>query len=57
MLVFRVVPSGWMELAFLVSSDAEHYRPELELFRRQHKELHGIFLIQDGGSSHLMIRR
>ena len=22
-------------------------------FRRQHKELHGIFLIQDGGSSHI----
>ncbi len=51
LLVFLVVHSGLMELAFLASNDAEHYRPELELFRRQHKELHGIFLIQDGGSS------
>src|SRR5579864_9429287 len=53
MLVFLVVHSGLMELAFLASNDAEHYRPELELFRRQHRELHGIFLIQDGGSSHI----
>src|SRR5207248_1918538 len=53
MLVFLVVHSGLMELAFRASNDAEHYRPELELFRRQHKELHGIFLIQDGGSSHI----
>jgi transposase len=53
MLVFLMVHSGLMELAFLTSNDAEHYRPELELFRRQHKELRGIFLIQDGGSSHI----
>jgi transposase len=53
MLVFLVVHSGLMELAFLASNDAEHYHPELELFRRQHKELRGVFLIQDGGSSHI----
>ena len=53
MLVFLVVHSGLMELAFLASNDAEHYLPELELFRRQHKELRGVFLIQDGGSSHI----
>src|SRR5262249_49585233 len=53
MLVFLVVHSGLMELAFLASNDAEHYRPELELFHRQHRELHGVFLIQDGGSSHI----
>src|SRR5882672_487087 len=53
MLLFLVVQSGLMELAFLASNDAEHYRPELELFRRQHKELRGVFLIQDGGSSHI----
>jgi transposase len=52
MLVFLVVHSGLMELAFLEHNDAEHYRPELELFHRQHKELRGVFLIQDGGSSH-----
>ena len=39
MLVFLVVHSGLMELAFLASNDQEHYLPELELFRRQHKEL------------------
>ena len=39
MLVFLVVHSGLMELAFLASNDQEHYLPELELFHRQHKEL------------------
>ncbi len=53
MLVFLVVHSGLMELAFLANNDAEHYLPELELFHRQHKELRGVFLIQDGGSSHI----
>lgn len=53
MLVFLVVHSGLMDLAFLASNDAEHYVPELELFRRHHKELRGVFLIQDGGSSHI----
>ena len=52
MLVFLVVHSGLMELAFLASNDAAHYLPELKLFQRQHKELQGVFLIQDGGSSH-----
>jgi hypothetical protein len=27
--------------------------PELELFRKQHQELREVFLIQDGGSSHI----
>jgi transposase len=53
MLVFLVVHSGLMELALLASNDAEHYQPELKLFHRQHKELHGVLLIQDGGSSHI----
>jgi transposase len=53
MLVFLVVHSGLMELAFLAKNDAEHYLPELELFHRQHKELRGVFLIQDGGASHI----
>jgi transposase len=52
MLVLLVVHSGLMELAFLASNDAAHYLPELKLFQRQHKELQGVFLIQDGGSSH-----
>ena len=37
-LVFPVGHSGLMELAFLASNDADHYRPELELFPRQHQE-------------------
>ena len=53
MLVFLVVHSGMMELAFLAKNDAAHYRPEMELFHRQHKELRGVFLIQDGGPSHI----
>jgi transposase len=53
MLVFLVVHSGLMELAFLASNDAAHYLCELKLFQRQHKELQGVFLIQDGGSSHI----
>src|SRR5207248_5938987 len=53
MLVFLVVHSGLMELAFLAKNDAEHYLPELERFHRQHKELRGVFLIQDGGASHV----
>jgi hypothetical protein len=53
MLVFLIVHSGLMELAFLAKNDHEHYLPELELFHRQHKELKGVFLIQDGGASHI----
>ena len=53
MLVFLVVHSGLMELAFLAKNDAEHYLPELGLFRKHHRELRGVFLIQDGGSSHI----
>jgi transposase len=53
MLVFLVVHSGLMELAFLARNDAGHYLPELELYHRQHKELRGVFLIQDGGASHI----
>jgi transposase len=52
-LVFLVVHTGLMELVFLAKNDQEHYLPELELFRRQHKELQGVFLIQDGGPSHV----
>jgi len=52
MLVFLMVHSGLMELVFLAKNDSEHYLAELELFRRQHQELQGVFLIQDGGPSH-----
>ena len=53
MLVFLVVHTGLMELVFLTENDHEHYLPELELFHKQHKELQGVFLIQDGGPSHI----
>src|SRR5262245_2257747 len=42
-----------MELAFLAQNDNEPSLPELKLFRQHHKELRGVFLIQDGGASHL----
>jgi DDE superfamily endonuclease/Homeodomain-like domain len=53
MLLFLVVHTGLMELVFLRANDHEHYVPELELFRKQHQELREVFLIQDGGSSHI----
>jgi len=53
MLVFLIVHTGLMELVFLAQNDHEHYVPELELFRKQHQELRGVFLIQDGGPSHI----
>jgi transposase len=53
MLVFLVVHSGLMELVFLGQNNQEHYIPELQAFHRQHKELQGVFLIQDGGPSHI----
>ena len=53
MLVFLVVHTGLMELVFLAKNDHEHYLPELELFHQHHKELRGVFLIQDGGPSHI----
>jgi transposase len=53
MLVFLMVHTGLMEVVFLKANDHEHYIPELELFRKQHPELKEVFLIQDGGSSHI----
>jgi len=53
LLVFLTVHTGEMALAFLDQNDHEHYLPELELFHRRHKELRGVFLIQDGGASHI----
>jgi transposase len=53
MLVFLVVHSGLMELAFLAANDHEHYIAELKLFHKRHRKLRGVFLIQDGGPSHI----
>jgi hypothetical protein len=48
-----IVHSGRMEAAILEVNDAEHYIPALEAFRREHRRLRGIFLVQDGGGSHI----
>src|ERR1700692_2887266 len=53
MLVFLVVHAGLMELAFLGQNNQEHSIPKLQAFHRRHKELRGVFLIQDGGPSHI----
>lgn len=56
-LTFLVVHSGEMEAVCLGANDADHSIPELERFRCGHRRLRGIFLIQDGGASHIAARR
>ena len=54
MLVFLVVHSGLMELAFLGHNDERNTTSlTRKLFHRHHQELKGVFLIQDGGPSHI----
>src|SRR5713226_4011443 len=48
LLVFLIVHSGRMELAVEPKKDAERYIRELRSFRRRHRGLRGVFLIQDG---------
>ncbi len=52
LLTFLVVHTGQMEAVSLEANDADHYIPALDAFRREHRRLRGIFLIQDGGASH-----
>jgi hypothetical protein len=52
-LTFLIVHTGAMEAVCLEANDAEHYIPALEHFRREHRRLRGVFLIHDGGSSHI----
>lgn len=52
LLVFLIVHSGRMELAVEPKKDAERYIRELKAFRRRHRGLRGVFLIQDGDPSH-----
>jgi DDE superfamily endonuclease/Homeodomain-like domain len=52
LLLFLIVHSGRMELAVLESKDAAHYIEQLRHFRRRHRRLAGVFLIQDGDPSH-----
>jgi hypothetical protein len=52
LLLFLVVHTGRMELVVEAKKDAAHYSRELEGFRRRHRTLKGVFLIQDGDPSH-----
>ena len=52
LLLFLVVHSGRMEIAVEAKKDAEHYIRELRAFRRRHRGLRGVFLIEDGDPSH-----
>lgn len=52
LLLFLVVPTGQMEVAVEATKDAKHYIRELQAFRRRHRHLKGVFLIQDGDPSH-----
>src|SRR5665213_303010 len=52
LLLFLVIHTGRMEVAVEVKKDAKHYIGELRAFRRRHRGLEGVFLIQDGDPSH-----
>jgi hypothetical protein len=52
LLLFLIVHTGRMEIAVEATKDAEHYIRELKGFRRRHRGLKGVFLIQDGDPSH-----
>jgi len=51
-LMFLIVHSGRMEASCPAHKDAVHYIQALRRFRRRHHHLRGVFLIQDGDSSH-----
>jgi hypothetical protein len=51
-LVFLVVHTGQMEAVCLGKNDADHDIEALRGFRRRHR-LRGVYLVQDGGSSHI----
>lgn len=51
-LMFLVVHTGKMHAVFPEVKNAHHYVRELKRFRRAHRHLKGVFLIQDGDPSH-----
>ena len=53
LLLFLVVHTGRMALEILAANDAAHYVPALERFRQRHRRLKGVFLVHDGGPSHI----
>ncbi len=52
LLFFLIVHTGRMEVAVEAKKDAEHYIRELKAFRRRHRGLKRVFLIQDNDPSH-----
>ena len=52
-LLFLVVHTGRMELIVLGANDAAHYTQALRQFRRRHRRLKRVFLVHDGGPSHI----
>jgi hypothetical protein len=52
-LTFLVVHTGEMEAVCLETNDADHYVAALMQFRRNHRRLRGIYLVHDGGPSHI----
>jgi hypothetical protein len=52
-LSFLVVHTGRMEPVCLAANEADHYVPALIQLRSRHCRLRGIYLIPDGGPSHI----
>jgi DDE superfamily endonuclease/Homeodomain-like domain len=52
LLLILVIHTGQMEVAVEAKKDAQHYIRQLRAFRRRHRGLKGVFLIQDGDPSH-----
>jgi hypothetical protein len=52
-LTFLVVHTGQMQARSLEANDADHYLPALVRFQREHATLRGVYLVHDGGASHI----
>ncbi|MGH7717334.1 MAG: transposase [Gemmatimonadaceae bacterium] len=52
-VTFLVVHTGRMMAACVEKNDAAHYVPTLQRFRGTHRALRQVFLIHDGGASHI----
>ena len=53
LLAFLVVHTGRMKAVVLERNNAANYIPALREFRRRHRRLRGVYLIHDGGPSHI----
>ena len=53
LLTFLVVHTGRMRVTFLAHNDAENYVWALRQFRADYGHLRGVYLIHDGGPSHV----